>query len=590
MRQFLKFFFASCLGILVSLLLIALIASIVAGRAANKALMSEAIKPNSVLHLSFKTGIPERSNNKPFEAENFNTQTNLGLSDMVKAIEKAGQDDNIQGIFLDLEGFPDGQVTASTIRKALLKFKESEKFIVSYSEAYSQAAYHLASTADEIYCHHMGGIDFRGYSTYIPFFKDMFDKLGVEWQVVYKGQYKGASEPYRLNEMSAPNRKQIRRYLNVLYDEFLAAVSESRGIPVERLKEMADNYEIRNAEAAVKAGLVTKTAYREEVIDDLRNRLGLTDKDKLLTPSIEQYWSNMEKDLPKSAKNHIAVIYAEGTIVGGEGEEGMTGGKKYSRIIREIRKNDKTAAIVLRVNSPGGSALASEDIWHELELAKEDGIPVIASMGDLAASGGYYISCGADTIVADPATLTGSIGVVGMIPNAKELLEKKMGIHVDTVLTGPFADGVSPAFPIDKTTWDILNEEIDKLYIVFKSRVAAGRSMSMERVEELAQGRVWAGKDALENGLVDLMGDLPLAIDIAASKAGVDEYLMIEYPKTKDPLNQILDMLTGQNSDQVRSSIIKGELGTYAPYYQYLKEMQRMDGPQARLPFMIEYR
>jgi protease-4 len=268
----------------------------------------------------------------------------------------------------------------------------------------------------------------------------------------------------------------------------------------------------------------------------------------------------------------------------------MTGGKKYARLIREIRKKDKVKAIVVRVNSPGGSALASEDIWHELQLASEEGLPVIASMGDLAASGGYYISCGADTIVADPATLTGSIGVVGMIPNMQELMDEKLGIHFDTVLTGPYADGISPFFPIDKQTWSILNNEIDSLYTVFKSRVAKGRSMSMDEVETVAQGRVWAGRDALEVGLVDKMGDLQDAIDIAASKAGVDEYLLVEYPKIKDPLNQLMDMILGNDNNQVRSRVIEAELGEYASYYRHLKELKEMEGVQARLPFFIEFR
>lgn len=590
MRQFFKFFFASCLGILTALLVLFLIAAIVGGRAANQALHAEKIKPNSVLRLQFNTEIPERSNNRPLDANTFNIQTNIGLSDMVKAIDYASEDDNIQGIFLDLEGFPNGQVTASTLRKALVDFKESGKFIVAYSDSYSQNAYQLAAVADEIYVHHMGGIDFRGFATFIPFFKDMFDKLGVQWQVVYKGQYKGASEPYRLNEMSEANRKQIRQYLNALYDEFLAGIGSSRDIDPKRLREMADNMEIRNAEAALQAGLVTKTGYREEVMTDLRNRIGLGEDDKLLMPSVQQYWSSVDMNLPKSGRNQIALVYAEGTIVNGEGEEGMTGGRKYAKIIQEIRKNKKVKAIVLRVNSPGGSALASEDIWHELQLAQEEGIPVIASMGDVAASGGYYISCGADTILADPATITGSIGVVGMIPSFKGLLEDKLGVHFDTVLTGPFADGISPIFPIDKKTWNILDEEIDRMYTTFKKRVAEGRSLTMDQVEEIAQGRVWAGKDALEIGLVDKMGGLPEAIDIAASKAGVEEFLLIEYPKTKDPVNQVLELILGKDEGLVRSRLIESELGAYAPFYKYIKELKTMEGPQARLPFFIDYR
>jgi protease IV len=418
----------------------------------------------------------------------------------------------------------------------------------------------------------VGGVDFLGFSAQIPFFKDMLDRLGINMQVFYAGQFKSASEPFRLTEMSEQNRLQVREYLEGMYSLFLEDISASRGIPTTELRNIANTYALRKAEDAVKYKFVDKLAYTDEVLANLKERIGLEKDDKLEMISLANYEEGNKAKVNFKAKDKIAVIYAEGNIVDGDGEAGSIGGDKYAAIIRKIREDDKHKAIVIRINSGGGSGLASEIMWRELMLCKEQGIPVIASMGDVAASGGYYIACMADTILAQPNTITGSIGVFGMIPNLQKMFDEKLGIQFDSVKTGTYSTGLTTNF--------------DDFYDLFLTRVAEGRKMTKEAVHQVAQGRVWTGTKAANIGLVDVLGDLQDAMNIAAAKAGLEKYRVTEYPKTKDHIQQLMEKITGQE-DEVKA-MLENEVATIFPEYKYMKELREMKGIQARIPFLLE--
>ncbi len=596
-NSFFKIVFGSCLGVILAgsllfglffLFMVGIAAS--AGGGGNKV----TVKDNSVLELDFSQAVPEKTNNVPTSdplSFDFEQKKKVGLYDMVRSIEMAKEDDKIKGIFLEMSSTSLGSATASVIRDALVDFKDSGKFIYSYGDMYSQGAYYIASTADSIFVNPRGGVEFKGFASSIPFFKDMLDRLGVKMQIFYVGNFKSATEPFRLNEMSEDNKLQVREYMNGLYNIFLEDVSESRSITVPELKEIADNYELRNAKDAVDLGFVDKEAYRDQLIDALKFKLGLTGKkDKINSIGIADYAGKLKKNF--KTKDKIAVVFAEGSIVDGEGEPGSIGGKKYAKLLRKIRQDEKVKAIVVRVNSGGGSAFASEEIWRELELAKAQGLPVIASMGDVAASGGYYISCNADTILAEPNTITGSIGVFGMVPSAQKMLKDKIGVEFDTVKTSRFATGISPFMDIDGQGGEIIQEGVDEIYEIFLNRVGEGRDMTREEVNEVAQGRVWTGQKAKEIGLVDVLGGLDDALEIAAQKAGLEKYRVSQYPVTKEPLQAFIEKVTGQKtasaSTMLKEELIRSELGEEGyEMYEMMKEVKNVQGYQMRMPFEI---
>lgn len=589
MAQFFKYLFASCLGVMLAGLVLFGVGALVVGGMIAAADKPGEVRSNSVLHLTFNQAIPEKTNNTPVTFNGIEPEEFIGLHDMVRAIEAAADDKKIKGIYLDMSSISAGQVTKVRLHQALLNFKEkSDKFIIAYAPYYDQNTYLMASAADEIYLHPMGGIDFRGFAAFIPFFKDMFDKLGIDWEIFYAGKFKSATEPYRRNDMSEENRQQIRAYLDGMYEVYLENIAEARSVEVSKLKGLAADYSLRDPEVALESGLVDQIGYKEDVLKALRERIGLDEDDKIRTVSMQTYFPSAPIKKDYSVDEKIAVIYAEGAITGGEAESGSVGSAKYTRIIRDLREDDDIKAIVLRVNSPGGSALASEDIWHEIELTKEAGKPVVVSMGDLAASGGYYIAANADSIFASPSTLTGSIGVFAMMPQVQELFNQKLGIHMDTVATGPLSTAFSPFYEFSEKEALIFQGEINKTYARFKKRVSEGRNMTPEQVEEIAQGRVWTGQAALNVGLVDGLGELDRALRSAATLAGLEEYRIKEYPKVKPPLEQFLEELTGKD-DRLKSRLIKEELGEYAPLYEYYQELKNMEGPQARLPYIIKY-
>ncbi len=549
-------------------------------------------KKGTVLKLDMSIPIPERTNNlkgsgsMPFE---LGDDTTLGLEDLVRAIEHAKTDSKVSGILLSGNYTVNGSATQSRLRRAIMDFKESGKFVVAYGKFYTQNAYYLASAADEVYLNPLGSVEFRGFARMTGFYKEAMDKLGIKAQVFYAGKFKSATEPFRYTQMSEPSKLQVRRYMSGLYDVFIEDISMSRNIPDATLRQYADTLSLKQASVAVKMGFVDSLFYKDQLQANLRRRLDLPKKKKKIpVMMMADYFNSVS--WKKKGKDKIAVVYAEGTIVDGKGGVGKIGDKQYVKILQKIRKDDKVKAVVLRINSGGGSAMASENMWREIELIKEKGIPVIASMGDVAASGGYYMLCNADKVFAEPNTITGSIGVFAMIPNTKEFLNDKLGIYYDTVKTNANAVPINGYHLIEGQNAVMFQNMIDTMYHTFLSRVAKGRGMSIDAVHEIAQGRVWTGVDAKANGLVDEFGDLDAAIAEAKSQASLEKAKIVEYPKVKSKMERLMEDLMGKKiSANMREQLIKEELGDLAPVYQELMELKEMKGIQMRMPVSYDY-
>jgi len=587
---FFKTIMASCLGVLLAGIALFGILFMVGASAASSAMNKKSVvKTNSVLKLTLKDPIPELTGNAPstggFELE---TKKVVGLHDLIAALEHAKTDDKIKGLLLDVSSVGTGRAGASNLRDAIIDFKESGKFVYAHSTYYTQGTYYLASVADKLYVHPLGGVDFLGFAATIPFLKDMLDRLEIDMQVFYAGQFKSATEPYRRYNMSEQAKLQTREYLEGLYKIYLNDISESRGISTQQLSEIADNYLLRNADDAVNYKMVDGKKYWDEILTMLKDDLGLDEDDKINATSLRTYARDHVSKTDFTIKDRIAVVYMEGTIVDGQGEVGSVGGDKYAKIIRKLRQDDKVKAIVVRVNSGGGSGLASDIMWRELELAKAAGKPYVASMGDVAASGGYYVACNADTIYAEPNTITGSIGVFAMIPSLEDMLKDKVGVTFDTVKTGPYAHGLTPFFDISPAEGKILQSGVEEFYEIFLKRVSDGRGMTRDQAHEIAQGRVWTGEKAMDIKLVDAMGGLDDALATAANLAGLTQYRVAEYPKIKDQFERILDELQNKDQASFTQRAVQSELTKVFPYFSYVQEVVQMKGVQARLPFVIE--
>ncbi len=491
------------------------------------------INSNSILHLKFEGEIVERSPRNPFDGFDFGglEKMPIGLNTILENIEKAKEDKNIKGIYLDISSIPAGIATLEEIRNALIDFKESKKFIVAYSEGYTQGAYYLATAADKIYLNPEGMVDFKGLSRQIMFFKKMLDKLGLDVQIFRHGKFKSATEPFFLDKMSKENREQTESYLKSIWNYILEGIAKQRNLSVEELNRDANEMLITDAKSALEHKLVDQLVYKDEMLDMLKELSGSSTYDKVNYVELKKY-SHVAKKHEMFSSNKIAVVYAQGDIVGGEAQENMIGSERISKAIREARLNENVKAIVLRVNSPGGSSLASDVIWREVALAKKSK-PVIVSMGDVAASGGYYISCAADAIVAHPNTITGSIGVFGVVPNAKSLLDDKLGITIDTVNTNKHADIMSPYRAVAKDEGEVIQKWIENTYNDFITKVGDGRKMKPAEVDSIGQGRVWSGIDGKKIGLVDEFGGMKDAIALAAKKANLKTYELLELPKQK---------------------------------------------------------
>jgi len=548
----------------------------------------EEIKAHTTLVLELNTTINDNETDNPLanvNLLNMDVEKAVGLNTILENIEKAKTDDNIDGIFLKLSSISAGISTVEEIRNALINFKESGKFIICHANEYSHKTYYLASVADKIYLTPEGGIQFVGLGGEVMFYKKAFEKFGIEPIIIRHGKFKSAVEPFMLEKMSEANREQLSTYIGTIWNDMLTKIGKERNINPDRLNEIADNLEVKNAKSCVDLGLIDSLKYYDELLAELQEKTGAKEIKDLEFASLSKYNKVPKKrndDEKGLAKDKVAVIFASGEIVMGEGDGKNIGAASLSRTIREVRNDDKIKAIVLRVNSPGGSALASEIIWREVKLAKEQK-PVIVSMGNYAASGGYYISCAADTIVASPNTLTGSIGVFGVLFNIQKLLNDKIGITVDRVNTNKHSDIGSMTRKMETEESDYILNSIEEIYATFTQHVADGRGLTVEGVDEIGQGRIWSGINAKKLGLVDVIGGMDDAIKIAADKAKLEKYRIVNYPKKKDPFDAILEKFGGS----VEAEAIEQELGNFKPYYEMYKNLSNQKGVQARLPLEL---
>lgn len=554
------------------------------------------VKNESVLEIALKGPIVERDPKSPFaKFAGFNDEKKLGLDAIVEAIKRAKDDDKIKGIFLNTEDIDAGMATVEEIRVALLDFKTSKKFIYAYGESYSQKGYYLASVADQVYLNPQGGLDFKGIGGQIMFYKKMLEKLDINVQIFRHGKFKSAVEPFDLEKMSDANRLQTMTYINAMWNQMLTGISAERGVSIDELNAIATNLEIRTANDAVTKKLADDVLYYDEVVSALKTKLGKKETDKLETISLSKYIdagdnpSDDDKDVVIS-KNKIAVIYAVGSIESGEGDDETIGSDRIAKAIRDAREDSTIKAVVLRVNSPGGSALASDVIWREVTLCKE-AKPFVVSMGDVAASGGYYIACAADVIVAEPNTITGSIGVFGLIPDAGTMFSEKFGITIDTVNTNKNA-GIGSIFrPVNELEAQVIQQGVEDVYLTFITRVADGRGMAIADVDSIGQGRVWAGTDALRIGLVDTLGTLDNAIAIAARLAKLgDDYRIRKLPVQKDPFEEFFK----GNGEDVKAKMTEAfmvqQLSVFKEQYFVFRKSQVLlnaKGVQARMPYDI---
>lgn len=584
MKQFFKFTFASMLGfLLASFLMFLIFFGIIISVASFSKKEVVLVPEKTILVMNLNQEIKDRSNDNPLSYLNFGSGSSskpLGLNDIVHNLKKASKDSNVSGIFLELTDIPAGQATLEEIRNSLLDFKKSGKFIVAYSEVFTQKSYYLASVADKVYLNPAGDMEFKGLVAQVMFFKGLLDKIDVEAQVIRHGKFKSAVEPFIMDKMSPSSKEQTLTFISGMWNHMLNGISVSRKISVPELTEIADQYKLQSANDAVSLKFVDKLMYKDEVLDELKTRVKKTNVKDINFMRIGKY-ANAPETEKESGKNKIAVIYASGSIISGEGNDDNIGSERISKAIRKARLDEKVKAVVLRVNSPGGSALASDVIWREVVLTKKVK-PVVVSMGDVAASGGYYIACAANKIFAYPNTITGSIGVFGIIPNMKEMFNKNLGITFDEVKTNPYADYIPTTRPMSEVEKQIITKDIEDIYSNFIQHVAEGRKMTKEQIDSIGQGRVWSGVDAKRIGLIDEFGGLQDAIAEAAKLAGLKEYRTWELPVQKDPFEQIMETFSGDNSSKL---LMKKELGAAYPYFQYLSQLSKMEGIQALMPF-----
>ena len=601
MKNFFSTFFGAIVGVIVAGILCTVIfATIIVSSFKTEFHFGKEkethVKANSILVLKFKEPIKERGINNPLSelglGDFVGGKSGMGLDDIMSSIKKAETDTAIKGIYLDLNDEPvASSATLEEVRNSILAFKASKKFVYAYAENYSQKSYYLASVADKIYLNPQGEFMFKGLSAQIMYYKNALEKIDVEMQVFRHGKFKSAVEPYLLDKMSAPNRMQLETLLNSLWIHMLEGISKQRGVSVADLQSIADELKINFPEDAQQFKLVDELKYKDEVTDILKQKLDVKEKQKINYVSLGDYKTATEskdddkakdKDKKHDTKPKLAIIYAVGEIASGEGDADKIGSETTAKAIRDARLDTTVKAIVLRVNSPGGSALASDVIWREVTLAKKAKL-VIVSMGDVAASGGYYISCAADRIFAQPNTITGSIGVFGLSPNAQKLFSDKLGINIDTVNTNKHSDLGSLYRAASPQEAAYIQKGVEKVYDTFTKRVAEGRSMAQADVDSIGQGRVWSGSDAIKIKLVDELGGINDAINYTVKKVNLKEgeYEILSLPKQKDMLK---DLLNGKK-DEEEAKVLQQHLGIFYDYIKYAQSVIKAKGVQARLPF-----
>jgi len=544
------------------------------------------VKENSILKLNLNGELTEHmQSDDPFkDAFPAFSENKVELLSLIEAIEKAAEDEKIKGIYLESIFLNGGFASLQEIRNALVKFKESGKFIVAYSEFMDEKAYYLNSVANEIFLNPEGFLEFNGLSTNVMFIKGSLEKLGVEPEIFRVGDFKGAVEPLMRTDLSEENELQINSFLTSIYDYYLENVSVSIGLDISRIRTISDSMKVRIPQDAERLGLVTKLAYRDEVISKLKEKLEVDPDKDINYISFNKYLESVDYNDGNYSADRIAVVIAEGSITPGEGNEVETDGiksGKYEKIFRKIRDNDRIKAVVLRINSPGGSLTASDVLWREIMLTKEK-VPVIASMSDLAASGGYYLSMACDTIVALPNTITGSIGIFGVFFNAEELLEDKLGITHDVVKTGEFSDIFNLTRPLTAYERTIIQSVIDEGYETFTTKASEGRNMPLDKLRNIAGGRVWTGEQAKENGLVDVLGGFNDAVGLAADMADLKEYRLKYYPQQKP----FIQALISQFEEMSMGYFVQQYEIT--KYVERIKFLQSLEGVQALMPYTIE--
>jgi len=604
MRSFFRTLLASFLsslvafvlgGIIVTFFFIGSLSALFGSFGTQYEAKSKKLSDNSFLHIKLNKLLSERTHTT-FSQTSFQLDDRLGIDAILAGISAAKDDDKIKGIYLDISGaVAAGMATHEEIRQALIDFKKSNKFIVAYSEVYFQSNYYLASVADEMYIYPEGAVDFRGLGAELMFFKTMLDKWGVDMQIIRgsNNKFKSAVEPFMLDRMSDANRAQMETLLSSMWNHMKQGIENERGISMDDLDKIADSVLVRNAQDAIDYKLVDGSKYKDEMIDLLKIKMGVETTKDLNVVEFIKYAKQQQKKKRKKGnrKGNIAVVYATGAINGGEGDMESIGSEGVSKALRAARLNDSVKAVVFRVNSPGGSALASDVIWRELKLLEETDKPVIVSMGDYAASGGYYISCAADKIYAQPNTLTGSIGVFGVIPNIEGLLSDHIGITTDRVETNEYAM-LNITKPLEDAEIKIIQEGVDEIYDLFKRRVANGRdALDVAGVDSIGQGRVWSGIDAVEIGLVDELGGIRDAINYAAEMSEIeeDDVCVIEYPLIED---NDLEVLLEQFAEAMDEGNDKKDPGLSLQLMKQLKaidEATGMKGIQARLPFELYF-
>ena len=588
MKDFLKVMIASALGFLIAQIIISIIAMVMFIGAAGSVFSSMSsekflLQDNSVLNLKLDGTIVERvAEPDPFTSLlSSQYPSSMGLNDIVSAIRKAKSNDNIKGIYLDSRSLSASMATLAEIRSELNNFKESGKFIVAYADTYTQGGYYLASVADKISINPQGMLDLHGLSSTPIFFKDALDKLGIDMQIFKVGTYKSAVEPFTQNEMSEANREQVSSYLNDAWSFMRSDLAMSRSLTDEQIDNLANEMPmLQSTEYLLSANLVDTLLYEAEMKNYLRELLDIDDDKKIPSATVANMKSVKTKNVLKT-ENTVAILYANGNITSGTGSSGIQD-KYLVNEIEKLKNDDDIKAVVFRINSGGGSAYASEQIWKAIEDLKAEK-PVIASMGDMAASGGYYIACNANSIVAQPTTITGSIGIFGMIPNL-EGTTNKIGVHTETVKTNEFADFGNLTRPFNERERELMQNYVEAGYDLFLTRCAEGRNMDKETLAQYAEGRVWTGNQAKEIGLVDELGGLERAIEIAADMANLGKsYVIFEYPKLTSPIEELLN----PSKEELAAKTIKNYLGESFELFMLLKNIKDQDYIQARIPFEL---
>lgn len=589
MKDFIKYTMATVVGlVLVSIIMGILTFVSMAGMIASEG-MSSPIEKKSVLRITLKGSITERAGEEnPLSKLGGETTQQIALDQALQALEKAAKNDKIEGIYMEggiLSAYP---AEVQELRQALLKFKKSGKWIIAYADTYSRSAYYLCSVADKVYLNPIGMLDWSGLSSNPMFFTGLMKKLGIKMQVFKVGTYKSAVEPYIAEQMSDANREQVSSYQQSIWNNMLKDVAKSRKTTAEALNSLADSMTILSGpEASVKGGLVDKLCYQDEVKKILKNKAKMEEDESLRFVSISDV--ALSEELNDKVDDEIAVYYAYGEIkediTGGFAQKSAITSKQMTKDLQELREDDDVKAVVLRVNSPGGSAYASEQIWREVQLLSKEK-PVIVSMGALAASGGYYISCGANKIFAEPTTLTGSIGIFGMIPDATELLTDKLGLSFDVVKTNAHSDFGAMGRPLNESECRLMQAYINQGYELFTGRVAQGRKISQDSVKAVAEGRVWTGEQAMKIGLVDKLGNLNDAIAAAAKAAKIEKYSVGRYP---EPAPWFASLLQEKKADYMDSQM-RSALGEFYPAFSLIRDLKNQDAIQARMTFIPDFR